>query len=365
MPAGTFVVTSNVDGHFFSAGFPQDRVVEQHGAIYRYQCTAPCTDALWLDDPPDLQIDLNTLQASGRLPHCPECGALARPNVLMFNDDSWIPTLTREQKERYADWLAGLLGKSVVIIECGAGSTLPAIRLAAERCAERFGAPLIRINTAVTEGDELAIALHLPALQALNMIQQALPETFRRRCVESAPKLHQRTQGQLWDETREGLKTKPGAVVSTVSKHHLKNIKLSKVYSKACQIRLPSGWGAWINRFEMRRTYLEMIDGLPNRRDVDDEIEAARSFVRTNFGGPEPVVIPPKLYDPESVSPILPPLRFAAQIQTFEPMTDEDDASWMNLIWFGEIDDAKTTKAFVEDALKLIDWKANASGYSI
>jgi NAD-dependent SIR2 family protein deacetylase len=365
MPAGSFVLTSNVDGHFFFADFPAQRIVERHGDIHRYQCTTPCTAAIWLDDPPDMKVDLTTLQALGELPHCPECGALARPNVLMFNDDAWIPNVTREQKERYTDWLAGLSGKRLVIIECGAGTAIPTIRVAAERIAERSFATLIRINPAATEADESAIALHLPALQALTRIQQALPESFRRRCADSAPKTRQRSQEELWRETRESLRTNPGGIISTISMDHLKNIKFSKVYSKAWQITLPSGWTAWVDHLDVRRTYLKMITGVPNRGDAEDEIESARVFVRNNFHGPEPVVIPPKLYDATSVSPILPPLRFAAQIRTFKPLTDEDDGSWMNLIWFAEIDDNKTTKACVEEALKQVDWKASASGYSI
>ena len=364
MPAGSFVVTSNVDGHFFFADFPAKRIVEKHGSIHRYQCTTPCTAAIWLDDPPDLKVDLTTLQAFGELPHCPECGALARPNVLMFNDDAWIPNVTREQQERYTDWLDGLRGKRVVIIECGAGTAIPTIRLAARRFAEIALATLIRINPAPTEGDESAIALRLPALQALTRIQQALPESFRLRCADSAPKARQRSQEELWRETDESLRTNPGGILSTVSMNYLKNIKFSKVYSKACQITLPSGWTAWVNCLDVQRTYLKMETGLPDREDADEEIECARAFVRNNFHGPEPVVIQPKLYDATSDSPILPALRFAAQIRTFERLTDEDDGSWMNLIWFAEIDDDKTTKAFVEEALNQVDWKASASGYS-
>jgi NAD-dependent SIR2 family protein deacetylase len=365
MPAGGFVVTSNVDGHFFSAGFPEERIVEKHGSIHRYQCTTPCTAAIWLDDPPDLKIDLTTLQAFGELPRCPECGALARPNVLMFSDDAWIPNVTREQSERFTGWLAGLSSKRLVIIECGAGTAIPTIRLAAERIAESCFATLIRINPAPTEGDESAISLHLPALQALGMIQQALPESFRRRCADAVPKKRERSQEELWRETNQGLKTNPGGIISTVPMNHLKNIKFSKIYSKAWQITLPSGWTAWVDHLDVRRTYLKIGTGLTDHAGADEEIESARVFVRSNFHGPEPVVIQPKLYDATSDSPILPALRFAAQIRTFEPLTDEDDgsSSWMNLIWFAEIDDGKTIKAFVEEALKRVDWKASASGF--
>ena len=36
-----FVVTSNVDGQFQKAGFPEDRVLEVHGSIHHLQCTTP------------------------------------------------------------------------------------------------------------------------------------------------------------------------------------------------------------------------------------------------------------------------------------------------------------------------------------
>src|SRR5262245_28764455 len=42
MPLGSFVYTSNVDGHFQRAGFDDDRIIEVHGAIERLQCTVGC-----------------------------------------------------------------------------------------------------------------------------------------------------------------------------------------------------------------------------------------------------------------------------------------------------------------------------------
>jgi NAD-dependent SIR2 family protein deacetylase len=252
MPAGSFVVTSNVDGHFFFADFPAERILEKHGDIHRYQCTIPCTGAIWLDRPPILKVDLTTFQAFGELPHCPECGALARPNVLMFNDDAWIPDVTEEQQERYADWLSGLSGRRVVIIECGAGTAIPTIRFAARRAAERSLATLVRINPDHSEGDESAIVLRFPALQALTRIQQALPESFRRRCEESAAKECELSREELERQSCEELKTNPGGIISTRPMNHLPNIKSSKVYSKAWQITLPSGWTAWVDRLDVR-----------------------------------------------------------------------------------------------------------------
>ena len=111
--------------------------------------------------------------------------------------------------------------------------------------------------------------------------------------------------------------------------------------------------------------YLGYIEGLPKAADIEQEINRARSFVLSNFYGPEPVVLPPKLFDAESENPIMPSLRFAAQISCWEAQDADSDGSWMNLIWFAEIDDDKTIKDFIAEALAQVDWPTQASGYSI
>jgi NAD-dependent SIR2 family protein deacetylase len=160
MPAGYFVVTSNVDGHFEEAGFPTERILEQHGSLHRYQCTVPCSEALWQDDPPDLNIDLEALRARGSLPRCPECGVVARPNVMMFGDVRWVAGATKVQQQRYAKWLASVRGT----------------RLA----AERDRTTLVRINPDATDADEPVVPIRMGALEALTRIEERLPEG---RCV--------------------------------------------------------------------------------------------------------------------------------------------------------------------------------------
>ena len=127
-----------------------NRILELHGDVHRYQCAKPCSQTLWQDKPPDLSIDLETLRASGKLPHCPECGGMARPNVMMFGDTAWVPDAVREQRERYADWLASVRGRRVVILELGAGKAIPSIRRLGEDLATRDVATLVRINPDAT-----------------------------------------------------------------------------------------------------------------------------------------------------------------------------------------------------------------------
>lgn len=177
MPAGYFVVTSNVDGQFEKAGFPVDRIVEQHGSIHRYQCTRPCTEHTWLDDPQDLDIDLESITARGRLPRCPQCGAMARPNVLMFVDAEWVPEVTHEQEQRYRSWLASVRGRRLLVLEFGAGKAIATIRRLGERLAtERDRVTLVRVNPDALDEEDPVIPVRLGALDALRQIEERLPE---------------------------------------------------------------------------------------------------------------------------------------------------------------------------------------------
>ena len=123
---------------------------------------------------------MTTLRAGGALPRCPKCGALARPNVLMFNDGTWVEGPTQAQQARFAEWLSGLEGRRLAVIECGAGDAIATIRRVGEEVAARFHAPLVRINPDATHADDV-VALRLPALQALTGIQEALGVIVGRR----------------------------------------------------------------------------------------------------------------------------------------------------------------------------------------
>ena len=171
---GSFVFTSNVDGQFQKAGFDTRRIVECHGSISHLQCTKPCRDEIW--DGHDLQItvDDETMRAVSPLPVCPTCGALARPNVLMFNDWNWLPNRTSGQEHRFGSWLDTVGGAGLVIIEMGAGSAVPTVRLTSERLASRPGSQLIRINPREPQVPHGHVGLPLYALEALQAIDNCL-----------------------------------------------------------------------------------------------------------------------------------------------------------------------------------------------
>ena len=69
------------------------------------------------------------------LPSCPRCGGLARPNILMFGDWGWDSVAVRDQQRRLQSWLASVAGARIVVVECGAGTAIPTVRLTCEEVA--------------------------------------------------------------------------------------------------------------------------------------------------------------------------------------------------------------------------------------
>ena len=175
MPHGHFIFTSNVDGHFQRAGFNEDNVVECHGSLQHLQCIKPCCAATWpTPDGTQFTVDPATLRAGDELPRCPMCGGLARPNVLMFGDGAWNPGRTAAQQIRFRLWLRRLARGKILVIEVGAGTTMPTVRHTAEQLAEAAGTPLVRINPLEAQGPPGTISLAENACTALAKIDAQL-----------------------------------------------------------------------------------------------------------------------------------------------------------------------------------------------
>lgn len=166
---GVFVFTSNVDGAFQKAGFPADRVVECHGSIHHLQCTENCTDSIWSAKDFIPHIDHGECRLLSTLPLCARCGAVARPNILMFSDWGWIARRTELQQARLDHWLRQV--KRLAVVEIGAGISIPTVR----HFAESLGRGVIRINPlpdGETNSDE--IFLHTTALKGIRGIVSRL-----------------------------------------------------------------------------------------------------------------------------------------------------------------------------------------------
>ena len=168
---GSFVFTSNVDGHFQKAGFSDELVYECHGSIHHMQCMQPCSDALWSADTVQPLVDEVSCHYQDSLPACPHCGDMARPNILMFGDSGWLSRRSDVQEQRLAAWLRQV--NRPLVIELGAGITVPTVRL----FSEEFAPSLIRINPRDTDLPRRGgLSLPMTSLDGLITIQQVLEQ---------------------------------------------------------------------------------------------------------------------------------------------------------------------------------------------
>lgn len=170
MPGGAHVFTSNVDGHFQCAGLTA--IAEAHGSIHHLQCVYGCGDAVWPADDVTIPVDADTMRAGGRLPRCPHCEAVARPNILMFGDDGWIPHRSDEQLHGLTSWRRQW--PHPVVVEIGAGRAVPTVRRYAETAGATTGS-LIRINPREPEiRNGIGVSLACGGLDALGEIDKRL-----------------------------------------------------------------------------------------------------------------------------------------------------------------------------------------------
>lgn len=170
---GLFVFTSNVDGQFQKAGFPENRIMECHGSIHHFQCCQPCRPDIWDAGREAIDIDESTFRAHPPFPVCPRCEKIARPNILMFGDEYWLAERTNDQNERYWQWLSAC-GDSPVILECGAGTAVPTVRYNSENVIYRRRARLIRINARDSHVPAGSLGIPMSALEALQRINSLL-----------------------------------------------------------------------------------------------------------------------------------------------------------------------------------------------
>lgn len=162
---GAFVFTSNVDGQFQKAGFDPARVCEVHGSIHHLQCREPCCEAIWPADAFHPEVDAASCRLGNEAPVCPFCGSMARPNILMFGDFSWVEARTRQQQAALDAWRQGI--RRLVVIEIGAGLAVPTVRW----YGESLGVPLLRINTTQPEvASARAIGVAAGAAEALTVL---------------------------------------------------------------------------------------------------------------------------------------------------------------------------------------------------
>lgn len=150
---GSFLLaTQNVDGLHAAAG--SERLVELHGCIWKLRCTQE--GRCWED---------RTVPLPEMPPRCPDCGGLARPNIVWFGE-----ALPDGAIERVAD----ALQQCDVFMSCGTSSVVqPAASFAV--MAARRGASVIEINPEETPLSGLAtVSIRAAAGQVLREIQRRI-----------------------------------------------------------------------------------------------------------------------------------------------------------------------------------------------
>jgi len=165
---GTFSFTSNIDGLWLYYHMDTDRylfpgapnnVMEYHGSIKYAQCTetAVCPHSgTWHaeDQLERLQVDPKTHLLTGgenaAVPKCPTCGSIARLNVFGIGDRAFNEQRRAPQQQAYDAFKqatpSGTTADPVVVVEVGAGRTIPTVRCESAWWVRNKNAILVRIN---------------------------------------------------------------------------------------------------------------------------------------------------------------------------------------------------------------------------
>jgi NAD-dependent deacetylase len=151
--ADVWVLTQNVDGFHRAAGSRQ--VIDIHGDLHRLICTRSRCD--W-----SANVEAAEYVGMEIPPHCPECGAVIRPDVVLFGE-----MLPSEKFERFRRRLAE--GFSAVF-SVGTSSLFPYIEAPVYH-AKSAGTPTVEINPGRTDlSDVVDVKLTARAAEALDAI---------------------------------------------------------------------------------------------------------------------------------------------------------------------------------------------------
>jgi NAD-dependent deacetylase len=143
------LITQNVDGLHQMAG--SRNVVELHGSIWRMRCTQGCQPP-WEDRTVPLAL------AGGALPRCPNCGSLARPDIVWFGESLPGEALTAALAAAQRCQVMLVVGTSALVQPA---ASLPLFAL-------RRGAYVVEINTQPTPlSDAAHEVIREPAASAL------------------------------------------------------------------------------------------------------------------------------------------------------------------------------------------------------
>lgn len=168
-----FCLTSNIDGHFQKSGFAEENIRELHGTLAYFQSSKPkLIKDIWKNELSADELLKNV--ANGIFPTCPNSKIEARPNVYMFRDDTYVNTRSKEQENRFQDFLARNSGKNILVFEIGSGPHVQTVRIKTRMLKTKYNANIIRINPKdyIIKAPHISIAKG--ALEALTEIDNFL-----------------------------------------------------------------------------------------------------------------------------------------------------------------------------------------------
>lgn len=168
-----FLLTSNIDSYFQRAGFAENKIRELHGSMAYLQCEEPSCQEVWEND-----IDYEEILAMTNPENLPKskCNLekLARPNIYMFRDYSFVYTRVNEQKVGFERFLEEHSNKSKIVLEIGSGPHVQSIRMKSRDLIKNHQATLIRINPKDFKVRAGHFSIAEPALKALKMMDECL-----------------------------------------------------------------------------------------------------------------------------------------------------------------------------------------------
>jgi NAD-dependent SIR2 family protein deacetylase len=146
-----FVITTNVDGQFFKAGFEPASLFHPQGDYALFQCRRPCSDELY-----DNQSMVGKMLASidrrswlirpADVPRCPRCGDYMVRNLRI--DESFVEKPHMAAEPRYIDFINSSTAGRLLLLELGVGFNTPGvIRWPFEEFVQKHpSATLVRVN---------------------------------------------------------------------------------------------------------------------------------------------------------------------------------------------------------------------------
>ncbi|MCA9975613.1 MAG: Sir2 family NAD-dependent protein deacetylase, partial [Anaerolineales bacterium] len=134
------LITQNIDGLHTKAG--SQNIYEVHGHLREMTCISCFTIY-------PTEKFLPEYQATGLAPHCPACGGVLKPNIILFGEMLPIQVMNKAQLQARICDLMLVVGSSLEVAPAG---DLPLL-------AKQTGAKVIIINLGETYLDEIADVL--------------------------------------------------------------------------------------------------------------------------------------------------------------------------------------------------------------